>query len=112
MIQIVAKKSKFFSRFKTGVKIVGTIEIVAFLGSYNVWHRLNRDQGKITKYMNELCSKYSYCDRSDNDTHFIECKKELKKIQRHEQFRGLTEITVNKLMVSGKIFLFLYPNSL
>lgn len=47
MIQKVAKKSTFFSRFKTGVKIVVVIETAAFLGSYYVWHRLNRDQGKI-----------------------------------------------------------------
>lgn len=53
MIQKIAKQSSFFSRFKTGVKIVVVLETAAFLGSYYVWHRMNRDQGKSLK-MHEL----------------------------------------------------------
>lgn len=49
MIQKIAKQSTFFSRFKTGVKIVVALETAAFLGSYYVWYRMNRDQGKIFK---------------------------------------------------------------
>lgn len=46
----------FFSRFQKGVKIVIFAEIFAFLGSYSVWFRMNRDQGnceiheKLIKY--------------------------------------------------------------
>lgn len=50
MIQKVAKTSTFFSRFKTGVKIVVAIETAAFLSSYYVWYRMNRDQD-FRRYM-------------------------------------------------------------
>lgn len=44
MIQKVAKKS-VFSKFRTGFKVVIVAEIAAFLCSYGVWYRMNRDQG-------------------------------------------------------------------
>lgn len=53
MIQKKAVKTTLFSKFQKGLKVVIAAEIAAFLGSYCVWLRMNRDQGnsKINHFL-------------------------------------------------------------
>lgn len=52
MIQKKAVKSTLFSKFQKGLKVVIAAEIAAFLGSYCVWLRMNRDQ-EFRGYIND-----------------------------------------------------------
>lgn len=63
MIQKKIVTPSLFSKFQKGLKVAIAAEIAAFLGSYCVWLRMNRDQGKLwnTSSFNDVDHLFGCC---------------------------------------------------